>query len=171
MKSGTHYWNEELRPIQVPPGWTRAQDLEHFRDRYFEDYLPGEELVCASRQLALRAAELKAAMGAVWDRVFAGEPAKRVAADLLSDRDGIEVVGLFACPPPTAFRFPQAMRFAQFAVESSGPTLAKLTIPGTPIVTLFEVCESADRLGTAAHQVSEALRDWPLHSNESSLAA
>ena len=171
MNTETHCWNEELKPIQVPPGWTREQDLEHFHDRCSEACVPGEELAYATRQLAFHAAGLKTAMEAVWDRVFAGEPAKRVAAGLLPDLDAILVAGLFACPPPTAFRFPQAMRVAQFAVESSRPTLAKLTIPGTPRVTLFEVCESADWLGTAAHQVSEALLQWPLHSDESALAA
>jgi len=171
MKTETTYWNEELRPIQVPPGWTREQDLEHFNDRRFEDCVPGEELACATRQLAFHAAELKAAVDEVLDRIYAGKPAQRVATGLLPELDRILVAMLYACPSPRANRFPQAMRVAEFAVESARRTLAYLTTPGTPQITLFEICESADWLGTAAHLVSEALLQWPPHSDESALAA
>lgn len=171
MNTTTRYTPETLQPIYPPAGWTREQDLEHFRDRRLEDCAPGDEQIGALNSFSFHAANLNDAIDEVIDRALAGQPASRAAAEQLPPRLRVAVAVLSRRPAVVAARLDEALQVAGFALDEAQGILARVATDKPNRVTLYEIGEAADWLGTAANQISEALLDWPLGNEERQPAA
>jgi len=159
MNTTTHQ-DEKLRPIRTPAHWTREQDVEHFRDRCMEPCEPGEEMRPAVEQLAFHADNLHRALDQLLDRLLAAKPVSRAAAELLPPLARVKLAATLVAALPVSNGLAQALRVADFALQSAEPILHRVSLPGSPPVTLFEVIEAGDWLGTAASRLGDQLHSW-----------
>lgn len=150
---------EKLKPIRTPAHWTREQDLEHFHDRCLEPCKPGEEMRPAIEQLAFHADNLETELNLLLDSLLAQQPVSRAAAELLPPLARVKLAATLVAALPVA-NIVQTLTVAEFAIRSAEPILHRVSLSDSPPVTLFEVVEAGDWLGTAASQLSDQLLCW-----------
>ncbi len=151
---------EPLKPIRTPARWTRERDLEHFHDRCMEPCEPGEEMRPAVEQLAFHADNLEMELNQLLDRLLAKHPVGRTAAEVLPPLARVQLAATLVAGLPVSTGLIQTLNLAEFAIRSAEPILQRASLPGSPTVTLFEVIEAGDWLGTAASRLADELHNW-----------
>lgn len=151
---------EKLKPIRTPARWTRKQDVEHFHDRCMEPCEPGEEMRPAVEQLAFHADNLETELNLLLDSLLAHHPVSRSAAELLPPLARVKLAATLVAGLPVSTGMVQTLNLAEFAIRSAEPILQRVSLPDSPPVTLFEVVEAGDWLGTAASRLSDQLHCW-----------